>query len=105
MTNEAVGSLSLNATEVWATPLDPNTAGSYVDSFLLLTFGGVPWQVRENPLKLSLKTFPNCYWENPEQLKEIDGQLRKIYRKYIKKIRKIKKIIAAKLFWKVLDAL
>ncbi|XP_064618217.1 high-affinity choline transporter 1-like [Liolophura sinensis] len=45
MTNEAVGSLSLNATEVWVTPLDPNTAGSYVDSFLLLTFGGVPWQV------------------------------------------------------------
>jgi high affinity choline transporter 7 len=45
MTNEATSSISVNATTLWVKELDPKSTGSYIDSFLLLTFGGIPWQV------------------------------------------------------------
>ena len=45
MTNEATSSISVNATTLWVKELDPKSSGSYIDSFLLLTFGGIPWQV------------------------------------------------------------
>jgi hypothetical protein len=45
MTNEATSSISVNATTLWVKELVPKATGSYIDSFLSLTFGGIPWQV------------------------------------------------------------
>ncbi|XP_046359604.1 high-affinity choline transporter 1-like [Haliotis rufescens] len=45
MTNEAVQPITVNATENWINTLEPKTAGIYIDSMLLLIFGGIPWQV------------------------------------------------------------
>ncbi|XP_050392147.1 high-affinity choline transporter 1 [Patella vulgata] len=45
LTNEAVAPLTTNATENWIQTVEPFRAGSYIDSFLLLIFGGIPWQV------------------------------------------------------------
>lgn len=44
-TNAAVGDITVNATEKWIKTIDPVYAGSYIDSYLLLIFGGIPWQV------------------------------------------------------------
>ncbi|XP_048763871.1 high-affinity choline transporter 1-like [Ostrea edulis] len=44
MTNEFVENISFNSTE-WVKEVDPVFVGVYIDSFLLLIFGGVPWQV------------------------------------------------------------
>lgn len=44
-TNDAVGDITVNATEKWVKTLDGNYAGVYIDSYLLLIFGGIPWQV------------------------------------------------------------
>ncbi|XP_052781721.1 high-affinity choline transporter 1-like [Mya arenaria] len=43
--NEAVGSIQVNATQNWIKTLDGKYAGVYIDSYLLLIFGGIPWQV------------------------------------------------------------
>nr|WLN44348.1 AAT9 [Sinonovacula rivularis] len=44
-THEAVGDIRINATETWIKELDPVYSGVYIDSYLLLIFGGIPWQV------------------------------------------------------------
>lgn len=44
-TNEAVGDITVNATVNWVKTLDPVYSGVYIDSYLLLMFGGIPWQV------------------------------------------------------------
>lgn len=45
-TNKAVvGSITVNSTENWVKTLDATYAGMYIDSYLLLIFGGIPWQV------------------------------------------------------------
>jgi len=46
-TNEAVGDITINATEKWVKSLDPKYTGVYIDSYLLLIFGGIPWQVNK----------------------------------------------------------
>ncbi|KAK3602584.1 hypothetical protein CHS0354_020648 [Potamilus streckersoni] len=45
MTNDAVHSISINATENWIKTLKTEDLGIYIDSYLLLIFGGIPWQV------------------------------------------------------------
>ena len=45
MTNEVVENITLNSTTQWVRTVDGAGAGVYADSFLLLVFGGVPWQV------------------------------------------------------------
>ncbi|XP_067673226.1 high-affinity choline transporter 1-like [Haliotis asinina] len=45
MTNEAVHPITVNATENWVKSLDPTYTWMYMDSMLLLIFGGIPWQV------------------------------------------------------------
>ncbi|KAK7112538.1 high-affinity choline transporter 1-like [Littorina saxatilis] len=45
MTNEAVSPLSTNATELWIKTVDPVHTGYYIDCYLVLIFGGIPWQV------------------------------------------------------------
>ncbi|KAJ8318595.1 hypothetical protein KUTeg_003686 [Tegillarca granosa] len=44
MTNENVHPITVNST-AWIQELDPAYSGMYIDSFLLLIFGGIPWQV------------------------------------------------------------
>ncbi|XP_056019601.1 high-affinity choline transporter 1-like isoform X2 [Ostrea edulis] len=44
MTNEFVENISVNSSTEWIKEVDPVFAGVYIDSFLLLIFGGVPWQ-------------------------------------------------------------
>ena len=46
MTNDAVSPLTTNATEVWIKDVDPVYSGFYIDCYLVLIFGGIPWQVR-----------------------------------------------------------
>lgn len=45
MTNDAVSPLTTNATEVWIKEVDPAHSGFYIDCYLVLIFGGIPWQV------------------------------------------------------------
>ncbi|CAG5131761.1 unnamed protein product [Candidula unifasciata] len=45
MTHEAVHDFSINATETWLRPIPTADLPVYIDSFLLLMFGGIPWQV------------------------------------------------------------
>ncbi|XP_048763869.1 high-affinity choline transporter 1-like [Ostrea edulis] len=45
MTNELVENISVNSSAVWIKEVDPVYVGVYMDSFLLLIFGGLPWQV------------------------------------------------------------
>ncbi|XP_076457464.1 high-affinity choline transporter 1-like [Babylonia areolata] len=45
MTHEAVSPLSTNATELWIKTVEPYHAGYYIDCYLVLIFGGIPWQV------------------------------------------------------------
>ena len=45
MTHDAVTDISVNYTTVWVKELDPKYSGVYIDSFLLLIFGGIGWQV------------------------------------------------------------
>ncbi|KAL4239274.1 hypothetical protein ACF0H5_000091 [Mactra antiquata] len=44
-THEAVGDIMVNSTQNWIKTLDPVYTGVYIDSYLLLMFGGIPWQV------------------------------------------------------------
>ncbi|XP_045214983.1 high-affinity choline transporter 1-like [Mercenaria mercenaria] len=44
-THEAVGDITVNATVNWVKTIDPVYSGVYIDSYLLLMFGGIPWQV------------------------------------------------------------
>ena len=44
MTNDVVENITVNSTTKWIKTVDSD-AGVYADSFLLLVFGGVPWQV------------------------------------------------------------
>jgi hypothetical protein len=44
-THKAVGDITVNATATWVKELDPVYIGLYLDSYLLLIFGGIPWQV------------------------------------------------------------
>ena len=46
LTNDAVGDLSTNHTEVWVKELDPSTSGIYIDNWLQMILGAIPWQVR-----------------------------------------------------------
>lgn len=46
MANEATTNIGFNATTKWVKDLDPKYTGSYIDSYLLLIFGGIPWQVQ-----------------------------------------------------------
>lgn len=43
--HDAVHDIKLNATDNWIKSLDEPYIGQYVDSYLLLIFGGIPWQV------------------------------------------------------------
>ncbi|XP_005094203.1 high-affinity choline transporter 1 [Aplysia californica] len=45
LTHEAVSGITANATQNWILPIDTADMPMYVDSFLLLTFGGIPWGV------------------------------------------------------------
>lgn len=45
LTNDLVESISVNSSTVWIQEVDPVFVGVYIDSFLLLIFGGLPWQV------------------------------------------------------------
>ncbi|KAL5015960.1 hypothetical protein ScPMuIL_005549 [Solemya velum] len=42
--HDAVHDIKLNATDNWIKSLDEPYIGQYVDSYLLLIFGGIPWQ-------------------------------------------------------------
>ena len=46
LTNDAVGDLSTNHTEVWVKELDPSTSGIYIDNWLQMILGAILWQVR-----------------------------------------------------------
>eukprot|EP00105_Crassostrea_gigas_P046292 XP_019930440.1 PREDICTED: high-affinity choline transporter 1 [Crassostrea gigas] len=45
MTSEFVGNISVNSTSAWIKEVESVNTGVYTDSFLLLIFGGIPWQV------------------------------------------------------------
>uniref|UniRef100_A0A0B6ZWB1 Uncharacterized protein n=1 Tax=Arion vulgaris TaxID=1028688 RepID=A0A0B6ZWB1_9EUPU len=44
MTNEATTSITANSSEKWMGTLENIYIGNYIDYFLLLIFGGIPWQ-------------------------------------------------------------
>lgn len=44
MTNEHVTSITTNSSTVWIKELEPKYVGYYMDSFMLLILGGIPWQ-------------------------------------------------------------
>lgn len=44
MTNEHVTSITTNSSAVWIKELEPKYVGYYMDSFMLLILGGIPWQ-------------------------------------------------------------
>ncbi|XP_041362801.1 high-affinity choline transporter 1-like [Gigantopelta aegis] len=44
-THEAVSPITVNATENWIGTLETDAVGTYIDTYLLLIFGGIPWQV------------------------------------------------------------
>ncbi|CAG2248679.1 CHT1 [Mytilus edulis] len=45
ISNDAVMDLSTNYTDVWVKELDPSTAGVYIDGWLQMILGAIPWQV------------------------------------------------------------
>ncbi|XP_062608123.1 high-affinity choline transporter 1-like [Saccostrea cucullata] len=45
MVNDVVENISVNSTTEWVKGVDQEESGVYIDSFLLLIFGGIPWQV------------------------------------------------------------
>lgn len=45
MMHDAVTDISVNYKTVWIKEIDPTYSGVYIDSFLLLIFGGICWQV------------------------------------------------------------
>ncbi|XP_061181874.1 high-affinity choline transporter 1-like [Saccostrea echinata] len=45
LTSEFVENISVNSSTEWIKEVDPIYVGVYMDSFLLLIFGGLPWQV------------------------------------------------------------
>ncbi|KAK6170129.1 hypothetical protein SNE40_018598 [Patella caerulea] len=45
LTHQSVESITINATTNWIEPVEPAYIGVYIDGFLLLIFGGIPWQV------------------------------------------------------------
>ncbi|VDI52539.1 solute carrier family 5 (high affinity choline transporter), member 7 [Mytilus galloprovincialis] len=45
ISNDAVRDLSTNYTDVWVKELDPSTAGVYIDGWLQMILGAIPWQV------------------------------------------------------------
>lgn len=45
MTSEFVENISVNSTSAWIKEVESVNTGVYTDSFLLLIFGGIPWQV------------------------------------------------------------
>ncbi|XP_048763868.2 high-affinity choline transporter 1-like [Ostrea edulis] len=45
MTNELVENISVNSSTEWINGVDREGVGVYIDSFLMLAFGGIPWQV------------------------------------------------------------
>lgn len=45
MTSDLVENISVNSSTEWIQEVDPVFVGVYIDSFLLLIFGGLPWQV------------------------------------------------------------
>jgi high affinity choline transporter 7 len=45
MTNELVENISVNSSTEWIKEVDGERVGVYIDSFLMLAFGGIPWQV------------------------------------------------------------
>ncbi|XP_045214982.2 high-affinity choline transporter 1-like [Mercenaria mercenaria] len=44
-THDAVGDITVDSTAKWVKTLDPASIGLYLDSYMLLMFGGIPWQV------------------------------------------------------------
>lgn len=44
ITHKATHSIAINATTNWIKSIDTNAIGGYMDSYLLLIFGGIPWQ-------------------------------------------------------------
>ncbi|KAK3090092.1 hypothetical protein FSP39_009134 [Pinctada imbricata] len=59
LTNENVGDITVNASSLWIREVDYASTGLYLDGFLLLTFGGIPWQVYFQRV-LSAKTAANA---------------------------------------------
>jgi hypothetical protein len=53
MTNDAVEPITTNSTELWIKTIDVEFTGYYIDCYLVLIFGGIPWQVRGLPRVLS----------------------------------------------------
>ncbi|KAK7506594.1 hypothetical protein BaRGS_00002069 [Batillaria attramentaria] len=45
MSHEAVSPITTNSSEVWVKTIDPSDTGYYIDCYLVLIFGGIPWQV------------------------------------------------------------
>ncbi|KAL5016854.1 hypothetical protein ScPMuIL_006443 [Solemya velum] len=45
LNHDAVNDIKVNATENWVKSLDDPYVGLYVDTYLLLILGGIPWQV------------------------------------------------------------
>lgn len=45
MTSEFVGNIFVNSTSAWIKEVKSVNTGVYTDSFFLLIFGGIPWQV------------------------------------------------------------
>ncbi|KAJ8318600.1 hypothetical protein KUTeg_003691 [Tegillarca granosa] len=59
MTNENVHPITVNST-AWIQELDPAYSGMYIDSFLLLIFGGIPWQTAVRAQLLSYVAAFGC---------------------------------------------
>ena len=62
MTNPAVSNVTGNA-DHWIGTLEPIRAGIWIDSALLLVFGGIPWQV-------GFKTFQTSGYTQPYGIRE-----------------------------------
>ena len=58
LTHEAVGSLSATK-DKWIGSLEIEDAAMFTDIYLLLIFGGIPWQVRR--IFLCITTLPRYY--------------------------------------------
>ena len=67
-THDAVREITYES-EDWIGSIEPGWEWSYADTFLLLTFGGIPWQVNSLSYKVymreklhpSMKTFLNTF--------------------------------------------